>query len=189
MGLLDVLNGLQTGPRGQGETATSGGMSKMTMALIALLGYKALKSVTGTQSTRAAGAGVNPANATGATAPRGGVIGALGDLLKGPLGGILAGGAAGSVVNGGLSDLLRQFQQAGHGDVASSWVGNEPNRAISPNDLSKVLDSDQINTLMSHSGLSRDELLTGLSEHLPKLIDHLTPNGRVPTDEEMSRLV
>jgi hypothetical protein len=51
MGLLDVLNGLQNGPRGQREpsTTTSRGMSNMTMAFIALLGYKALKSFTGTQ--------------------------------------------------------------------------------------------------------------------------------------------
>src|SRR5262249_55486896 len=69
------------------------------------------------------------------------------------------------------------------------WVGNGPNRPISPGDLSKVLDTDQINTLMSQSGLSRDELLAGLSDHLPRLVDHLTPNGRMPTDEEMSRIV
>jgi uncharacterized protein YidB (DUF937 family) len=111
----------------------------------------------------------------------------LGDLLKGPLGGILAGASAGSVVNGGLSDLLNQFRQSGHGDVAG--VGNGPNRPISPADLSKTLGTDQINTLMSQSGLSRDELLTGLRDQLPPLVDHLTPNGRMPTDEEMSRLV
>jgi uncharacterized protein YidB (DUF937 family) len=68
-------------------------------------------------------------------------------------------------------------------------VGNGPNRPISPADLSKALGKDQIDTLMSQSGLSRDEMLTGLSDQLPRLVDHLTPNGRMPTDEEMSRLV
>jgi uncharacterized protein YidB (DUF937 family) len=192
MGLLDVLNGMQNDPRGQREPgATSGGMSKMAMALIALLGYKALKSFTGTQPAPAPRGepGVNPTEATSANAPSGGIMGGLGDLLKGPLGGILAGASAGSVVNGGLSDLLNQFRQSGHGDVAGSWVGNGPNRPISPTDLSKALGTDQINTLMSQSGLSRDQLLTGLSDQLPRLVDHLTPNGRVPTDEEMSRLV
>jgi uncharacterized protein YidB (DUF937 family) len=194
MGLLDVLNGMQNGPRGSSEPSaatTSGGMSKMTMALIALLGYKAFKSFTGTQPDPGPGGNpsVSPSDATNASAPKGGIIGGLGDLLKGPLGGVLAGAAAGSAVNGGLSDLLNQFQKAGHGDVAGSWVGNGPNRAISPTDLAKVLDTHQINTLTSQSGLSRDELLAGLSDHLPRLVDHLTPNGRMPTDEEMSRLV
>jgi uncharacterized protein YidB (DUF937 family) len=154
-------------------------------------GYKALKSFTGTQPTPAPGGnpGVTPTEATSANASSGGIIGGLGDLLKGPLGGILAGASAGSVVNGGLSDLLNQFRKAGHGDAVGSWVGNGPNRPVSPADLTKVLDTDQINTLMSQSGLSRDELLAGLSDQLPRFVDHLTPNGRMPTDEEMSRLV
>ena len=190
MGLLDVLQGMQNGPRGSREPGTtSGGVSKLAMALIALLGYKALKS--GTQPTPPPGGnpGVTPTEATNANASGGGIMGGIGDLLKGPLGGILAGASAGSIVNGGLSDLLNQFRNAGHSDVAGSWVGNGPNRAISPADLNKVLDTDQINTLMHQSGLSRDELLAGLSDHLPRLVDHLTPNGRVPTDQEMSRLV
>jgi len=197
MGLLDVLNGMQNGPRGQRDpnTGSGGGMSPITIALIGLLGYKALKSFTGGQAAPAPGVnpGVNPlpspstGGMTGGGMTGGGILGGLTDILKGPLGGILAGAAAGSAVNGGLSDLLRQFQQAGHGDTANSWIGNGPNRAISPSDLTQVLDPDQINTLMSQSGLSRDELLAGLSQHLPQLIDQLTPNGRAPTDEEMSR--
>jgi uncharacterized protein YidB (DUF937 family) len=198
MGLLDVLNGMQNGPHGQpapsNTTGGSGGMSPMTMALLGLLAFKAFKSFTAGQPAPvpSGNPGVNPGGTMGAGPPGsagtgGGIIGGLGDLLKGPLGGILAGGAAGSIVNGGLSDLLRQFQQAGHGDVAGSWVGNQPNRAISPSDLTQVLDSDQINTLMSQTGLSRDQLLAGLSEQLPQLVNHLTPNGRMPTDDEMSR--
>ena len=130
MGLLDVLQGMQNGPRGSREPgATSGGMSKMAMALLALLGYKAFKSFTGTQPTPAPGGnpGVTPTEPTSANMSSGGIMGGLGDLLKGPLGGILAGASAGSVVNGGLSDLLNQFRQAGHSDVAGSWVGNGPN--------------------------------------------------------------
>jgi uncharacterized protein YidB (DUF937 family) len=34
--------------------------------------------------------------------------------------------------------------------------------------------------------LSRDELLQGLSKYLPQVIDHLTPDGRLPTDAEVS---
>jgi hypothetical protein len=43
MGLLDVLNGMQNGPRGQRGPASSGGggMSPMTMAILGLLAFKA----------------------------------------------------------------------------------------------------------------------------------------------------
>ena len=115
--------------------------------------------------------------------------GGLNDLLKGGLGGLLAGGAAGTVLSGGLNDLLKQFQQSGHGEAANSWVGTGPNRPISPKDLSSALGADQIQTLTSQFGLSREELLDGLSQHLPELVDHLTPSGQVPSAQEMQRLI
>jgi uncharacterized protein YidB (DUF937 family) len=40
---------------------------------------------------------------------------------------------------------------------------------------------------MSHSGLSRDELLSGLSQYLPQAVDSLTPAGRVPDENEIVR--
>jgi uncharacterized protein YidB (DUF937 family) len=91
------------------------------------------------------------------------------------------------VLSGGLNDLLKQFQDAGHGDVTKSWVGNGPNQTISPNDLAKALGADQISALSAHSGMSRDDLLSSLSEYLPRVVDHLTPDGRMPTDQEISR--
>ena len=107
-------------------------------------------------------------------------------MLKGGLGGLLAGGAAGSVLSGGLSDLLKQFQQHGQGDAANSWVSNGPNKQISPDDLGRALGADQLNALSAQSGLSREELLDGLSRHLPDAINHLTPDGRLPSEGELS---
>lgn len=182
MGLMDVLNGMQNGPHGpRGPSTGGGGMSPVTMAILGLLAYKALKSLTsqpGAAPTQA------PIPTPGAN-PGGG----LGEILKGGLGGLgglLAGGAAGSVLSGGLNDLVRQFQQAGQGAAANSWVGHGPNQPIAPDDLAKALGADQINTLMAHSGLSRDDLLSGLSQYLPQVVDQLTPHGRLPTAQEVS---
>ena len=181
MGLLDVLNGMQQGPRGpSGPSAqSSGGMSPMTMAILALLAYKAVKHMGGGQSTAAPA----PAPSTGGGMASGG---GLGDVLKGGLGGLLAGGAAGSVISGGLGDLLKQFQQSGQGEAANSWVSPGPNKQISAGDLASALGADQISSLMSQSGLSRQELLEGLSQHLPEVINHLTPDGRLPTESELA---
>ena len=41
---------------------------------------------------------------------------------------------------------------------------------------------------MGQNGMDRRELLETLSEHLPRVIDHLTPDGRIPTDREVARL-
>jgi uncharacterized protein YidB (DUF937 family) len=195
MGLLDILNGMQNGPRGASAPSdpnAKGGMSPMTMAILALLAYKAVKHYGGSQpgSSPAAPAPAPSPNTVNAGLPGGlgGALGGggLGDLLKGGLGGLLAGGAAGSVISGGLGDLLKQFQDSGHGDTANSWVSPGPNKQISPNDLASALGADQINALSSQTGMSRDDLLAGLSQHLPDVINQLTPHGRLPNENEVS---
>ena len=130
MGLLDVLNGMRNGPSGQRGAGSSGGMSPITMAILALLAYKGIKHLGGGQQAPAPGG--NPTN-TG---------GGLGDLLKGGLGGLLAGGAAGGILSGGLGGLLKQFQQNGQGEVANTWVGKGANQDISETDLAKSIELD-----------------------------------------------
>jgi uncharacterized protein YidB (DUF937 family) len=184
MGLLDVLNGMQNGPRGPSNPSaqSSGGMSPMTMAILGLLAWKAVKHLTASQPSAAPAPAPSPGTVN-AGMPGGG---GLGDVLKGGLGGLLGGAAAGSVISGGLGDLLKQLQQGGHGETASSWVANGPNKQIAPGDLASALGADQINGLISQTGLSREELLAGLSQQLPDVINHLTPDGRLPTENELS---
>jgi len=200
MGLLDVLNGMQKGPRGpsapSSQSSSSGGMSPMTMALLGLLAWKAFKHMTAGQSgTAPQPSPPNPAPGSSAgsgSLGSGGLgsgslgSGGIGDLLKGGLGGLLAGGAAGSILSGGLGDLLNQLQRGGQGETANSWVGKGENKEIAPGDLANALGADQIDSLAAQSGMSRDDLLAGLSQYLPKVIDHLTPDGRLPTENEVS---
>jgi uncharacterized protein YidB (DUF937 family) len=80
-------------------------------------------------------------------------------------------------------------QQSGHSDTVNSWVGTGANKAISPGDLASALGADKINALMSQSGMSRDDLLQGLSQYLPQVVDQLTPRGRLPTEQEAARLL
>ena len=113
MGLLDILNGMQNGPRGQTEPG-KGGMSPLTMALLGLLAYKAYQKMSAPQPGAAPSAGTNTAGG-GLESSLGGLLsgGGLGNLLQGGLGGLLGGAAGGSVLNGGLNDLLGRLQQNG----------------------------------------------------------------------------
>jgi uncharacterized protein YidB (DUF937 family) len=213
MGLLDVLNGMQNGPRGQTNPNAQGGMSPITMAMLALLAYKGIKHLSGGQQQPGPADNpqrLPPGNPMNTGAPGGGLGdilggllggggrgvggggvggGGLGDLLKGGLGGLLAGGAAGSVLSGGLGGLLKQFQDNGQAQVANSWVSTGPNQDISESELAKSIGSDDIDALAQHTGLPRDELLSGLRRELPGAIDELTPNGRVPSPQELSQRV
>ena len=186
MGLLDVLNGMQHGPRGDRSATPStpgsgGGMSPLTMAILGLLAFKAIKHFSGNQQQ------TTTPHSGGAPAP--GPSGGLGGVLGGLLGGAAAGGAAGSVLSGGLGDLMKQLQQGGLGDAAGTWVSNGPNKSVSPGDLSKALGADQINMLANQTGMSSDELLQSLSKYLPDVVNHLTPDGRLPTEQEASRMI
>jgi uncharacterized protein YidB (DUF937 family) len=135
------------------------------------------------------GGRASPGRVQSGNAVNTGSTGGLEDLLKGGLGGLLGGAAAGGALSGGLSDLLKGFQRNGLGDVADSWVSKGPNKEISPSDLAKSIGMDDIDAVAKQTGLSRDDLLAGLSQQLPQVIDQLTPDGRLPTEQEASRWI
>jgi uncharacterized protein YidB (DUF937 family) len=175
-GLLDVLTGMGNGPGGALGRGGNRGMSPIMLAALGLLAYKAMKGT---------GAKQAPSATTGASRP-----GGLGDILGSlGLGGVAAGGGSGlgGVLSGGLGDLLRQFQGAGKGDVADSWISIGQNKRIAAHDLEKVLTPEQIDFLTERTGMTRQELLAGLSQQLPQVVDTLTPDGRIPNADELNR--
>ena len=217
MGLADVLTGMMNGPRGQRQPSSGGGggMSPIMMALLGLLAYKAFKG-RGGQAAPSGGVGqtgrIPPGTPVSAGTSGGGLEdilgglfggkpgsmptgtgampgGSLSDLFPGGLGSVLGGAAAGSVLSGGLGNIIKELQDSGHGRAAQSWVGTGANEEIAPKDLANALGSQTLNTLSKQTGLSVDDLLAGLSQHLPDLVDQLTPNGRLPTNEEAARMV
>jgi uncharacterized protein YidB (DUF937 family) len=81
---------------------------------------------------------------------------------------------------GGLSGLVERFRDAGFGDVVQSWIGTGDNAPIGADALHNVLGADRVNALADKTGLPVDQLLTQLSQHLPGIVDKLTPNGELP---------
>jgi uncharacterized protein YidB (DUF937 family) len=203
---MDILNTIQNSgaasdPRARPAPTTQGssqganqganqGMSPIAKALLALLAVYAMKNMRRADSAPNQPAG-RPGNVNaglpGGAAGGGG--GGLGDLLRGTLGGLLGGAAAGTVLNGGLGGLLKQFQENGQGDIAHSWIGTGPNKTISEGDLASALGGDTLDTLSNQTGMGREDLLSGLSRQLPRFVDQLTPDGRVPSEEEAQRMV
>jgi uncharacterized protein YidB (DUF937 family) len=113
--------------------------------------------------------------------------GSAGSALPGNLGGMLGGTSIGDLLSGGLRDLVNTFKQAGHGDVADSWVGRGANKQIAPSQLEQAIGSDVLETLSQQTGLSREEILSRLSKNLPDAVDKYTPDGRIPTAADFSR--
>ena len=89
----------------------------------------------------------------------------------------------------GLGGLLEKLQQGGLSNATNSWVGSGQNQPVSANQLSSALGPDVIKSLAQQTGLSEDDLSKQLSQALPGLVDKLTPNGRLPTMAELSRML
>ncbi|HEV3166281.1 MAG TPA: YidB family protein [Isosphaeraceae bacterium] len=122
------------------------------------------------------------------------------DEIKGQLGGILAAETAGaegaqspshdphamldSVVgliteHGGLGGLVDKFKASGLGEVAASWVGPGDNKSVSGEQVESAVGSDTIMQIAQKLGVSKERASSLLSQYLPMVINHLTPNGKV----------
>lgn len=82
--------------------------------------------------------------------------------------------------HGGLGGFIEKFQQAGMGNVASSWVGHGENQPISGDQLTNVLGADAMSGFAQKMGMNQGDAAGQLSSLLPGLIDKLTPHGRLP---------
>jgi len=107
--------------------------------------------------------------------------------LIGQLSSSLGGASAGGILSSGLSELVDRFKQSGFGDTADSWVRPGPNKQVAPSELEQAIGPEVLDTLARQTGLSREELLARLSRELPEAIDKYTPEGRLPTEGELSR--
>jgi uncharacterized protein YidB (DUF937 family) len=93
---------------------------------------------------------------------------------------------AGSVL-GGLSDLIGKLTAGGAAPQVNSWIGPGQNQPIQPGQLGGALGSNVLNELSQRTGMSQQELLNQLAATLPQLINHLTPNGRMPTLADLEK--
>jgi uncharacterized protein YidB (DUF937 family) len=93
---------------------------------------------------------------------------------------------AGSIL-GGLTDLIGKLSAGGVGSQANSWVSHGPNEPVQPGQLGSALGQNVLAELAQRTGMSQQELLSQLSTVLPQIINHMTPNGRMPTLADLER--
>lgn len=92
--------------------------------------------------------------------------------LIGVLGGLLA-------QSGGLQGLATKFSQSGQGNAFQSWVGVGENQPISGDQIRNVLGSEQVKALSAKMGVDPAQASNFLAEFLPKVVDKLTPTGKI----------
>ena len=82
--------------------------------------------------------------------------------------------------SGGLNAVLGKLQQAGLGDQVNSWLGQGGNESVDADKLAEAIGEDRIETLSAESGMSPDEVKSGLSQILPGLVDKMSPSDHYP---------
>ena len=98
------------------------------------------------------------------------------------LGGLLA-------QSGGLQGLANKFSQSGQGNAFQSWVGMGENQPVSSNQIQNAIGSEQVNAIATRMGVDPAVASTFLAEYLPKIVDKLTPAGKVdPTADHQQQL-
>jgi uncharacterized protein YidB (DUF937 family) len=80
---------------------------------------------------------------------------------------------------GGIEGILAKFKEGGLADAAATWVGKGENAAVSSGQITEALGSDTIAEIAGKFGISPSELSGQLADHLPNVIDQLTPDGKV----------
>ena len=154
------------------------------LAVLAVAGYQNRDKITEVLRNLGQGAqtpgpdGVIPANT-------GGIGDILGRLSNGGLGSIFGGTSPGGILSGGLGGLVDQFRTNGV-DKADSWVNTGPNEGIEDHELSRALGPDVIDELVAKTGMTKEEILSRLSKDLPKAVDDLTPDGTLPTEQQIT---
>src|SRR3974390_680064 len=81
---------------------------------------------------------------------------------------------------GGINGLVQAFHSNGLGEIVNSWVGTGPNQSVSPDQIQQVLGSGQVQAVAQKLGISPDAASSTLSQLLPVVMNHLTPNGTLP---------
>jgi uncharacterized protein YidB (DUF937 family) len=84
--------------------------------------------------------------------------------------------------HGGLEGVLEKLKSGGLSEQVASWISTGENQVVSAEQITNALGSSQIADLAAKFGISPDVLSNQLAQHLPDVINKLTPHGELPAD-------
>jgi uncharacterized protein YidB (DUF937 family) len=118
---------------------------------------------------------------------------AAGGAAAGGLGGIVQAilkmlGNKGGEGTNGLKSMMAQFSDSGLGDKVQSWLKPGDNEGVSPDEIKNAI-GDDVDQVAREAGVDRDEAAEEMSKALPEVVDKLTPNGEVPSEGDLSKII
>ena len=86
---------------------------------------------------------------------------------------------------GGMSGLVSKFKEAGLEDKVQSWLGKGPNQQVSGSEVRQALGDEEVGRIAQDAGVSHEEAAEQIADVLPQTVDQLSPEGRVPSGDEL----
>ena len=83
----------------------------------------------------------------------------------------------------GLSGLLAKFNEAGLAEQVQSWIGTGSNLPIGAQHVLEVLGKERVAQIAQELGIDPQQAADQLAQHLPQIVDHLSPNGQLPAND------
>jgi uncharacterized protein YidB (DUF937 family) len=132
-------------------------LGRLAIAMLGILAYQNRDRIG--EAIRGVGRGTDPNN------PQGGLMDQLSKGVSGTA----------------LGDVLDRFRNAGAGAKVDSWVRQGPNEPIDRYEVESAIDEETLSSLSKQTGLSREELITRITQALPEAVDKMTPDGEIPS--------
>jgi len=105
------------------------------------------------------------------------------------LSGLLGGGNKGGIAEvlqalidqfGGIEPLMAKLKNSELSSQLASWIGTGENSPAGARKIEEALGSDAIAGVAAKLGIDQKEAAARISMALPKVIDRLTPAGKLP---------
>lgn len=86
---------------------------------------------------------------------------------------------------GGFAGFLGRFRRVGLGDEVDSWMSKGDNTTLSGEQVESALGTETTAEMARQTGLDVETTQTALGAMIPGVVDRLTPDGKIPTENDL----
>ena len=91
--------------------------------------------------------------------------------------------------SGGFEALKAKFEKEGASSILQSWISTGPNLPITPEQIQKVMGNQFVQDMAKKMGVDPATAGEKLTQMMPKIIDQLSPNGKLPDKLDAASLM
>lgn len=84
-----------------------------------------------------------------------------------------------------LDGLIQKLRASGMEEQVSSWVAKGQNIPVLGEQIKKALGNEKVAEIARKLGVTNDQAADDLAQALPDVVDKVTPDGEVPTQEQV----